>query len=156
MVKVIVDTNIIFRVFSKGRTRNLILNPSVKLSAPSYLIYEIVDKSDKIISHFNISPEKFHKILKGLYNLVDFVPEFYYKEFIEQAYEIAKNFDPKDTPFIALALKLEIPIWTNDKAMIIHGLKSGKYLAIDTQAVEELVKGKNLEEVKEDLKRRYL
>jgi predicted nucleic acid-binding protein len=34
--------------------------------------------------------------------------------------------DVKDTPFIALALKLNIPIWAEDKKMIEFGLKTGK------------------------------
>lgn len=59
-----------------------------------------------------------------------------------EAHNICSNFDPKDTPFIALALKLNIHIWTNDKEMIRHGLKSGRYLALDTQAVENLLKGR--------------
>ena len=39
--------------------------------------------------------------------------------------------------------------------MIRYGLKSGKFLALDTQAVEELAKGKKLEQVLKDLKKRY-
>lgn len=155
MVRVIVDTNVIFRAFSKGKTRELLLNPNLGLTAPSYVIYEILDKCEKIISSFDLSLEKFHRILKGISMIVEFVPEFYYADRLEEAYEIAKNFDPKDTPFIALALKLNAPIWTNDKEIIKHGLMSGRYLALDTQAVEDLLKGKSLEEVKEDLKRRY-
>ena len=44
----------------------------------------------------------------------------------------------KDTPFIA-SFEAEIPIWINDSKMIEFGLKTGKYLALDTEAVEELV-----------------
>lgn len=64
---------------------------------------------------------------------------------LKTAKSVAKDFD--DYPFIALAMKLGIPIWTNDKQMIIYGLKMRKYIALDTKAVEELVRGKQLEEV---------
>jgi len=40
--------------------------------------------------------------------------------------------------------------------MIEYGLRAGKYLALDTQAVEELLQGKSLEEIKNNLKSRYL
>jgi len=40
--------------------------------------------------------------------------------------------------------------------MIIYGLKTGKYLALDTQAVEKLLKGESSNDIKEELKRRYL
>jgi len=74
---------------------------------------------------------------------------------MDEAREIAEEFDYNDYPFIALALKLDAPIWTNDKEIIKHGLKTGKYLALDTQEVEELLRGKNLDEIKDDLKRRF-
>ena len=88
--------------------------------------------------------------------IINFVSETHYADKLRDAYEIAKDFDEDDTPFIALALKLGIPIWTNDKKMIIHGLKSGKYLALDTKAVEDLIVGESLERVKEDLRKRVL
>jgi len=56
------------------------------------------------------------------------------EKYIQMAKKIANEFDLDDFPFIALALKLNAPIWTNDK--IIHGLKSEEYLAVDTKAVE--------------------
>jgi len=40
--------------------------------------------------------------------------------------------------------------------MIEYGLKSGEYLALDTQAVEDLLQGKSLEEIKNSLKSKYL
>ena len=157
MAKLIVDTNIIFWVFSrKSKVREIVLNPNIKLFAPAYLVYEIVDKSQKIIDSFRIEPSKFHRILSGLCDLIEFVPEFYYKDYLNQAYTIASLFDIKDTPFISLALKLGIPIWTNDRKMIEFGLRTGKYSALDTQAVEELLQGKSLEEIKNNLKSRYL
>jgi len=39
----------------------------------------------------------------------------YIEDLIDDALEICKSFDPDDAPFIALALKLDIPIWSNDK-----------------------------------------
>ena len=35
-------------------------------------------------------------------------------DFSKEAYEIMKDIDEKDTPYIALALKLNCPIWSND------------------------------------------
>ncbi len=99
---------------------------------------------------------EFENALMLLFTRIHVIPKEFYEDKIQEAYEIAKDFDPKDTPFIALALKLNIPIWTNDKAMIVYGLKSGKYLALDTNAIEDLIKGKSLEEVREGLKRKFL
>ena len=45
----------------------------------------------------------------------------------------------KMPPFIALALKLSIPIWTGDKKVIEFGLKTENYAALDIKAVEDLI-----------------
>ena len=76
--------------------------------------------------------------------------------YIQVVKKVADDFDPDDFPFIALALKLNAPIWTNDKKLIVHGLKSGAYLAMDTHAVEKLIQGKSLEEIRQELNERYL
>ena len=53
--------------------------------------------------------------LNTLLEYIIVVDESRYIDKIKKAYEICKKFDEKDTPFIALALKLGIPIWSNDK-----------------------------------------
>ncbi len=155
MVKLAIDTNILFRFFKRGsRVREI--SKFVELYAPSYALYELYEKMDKIVKTLRISEEDYYKIYFSLGDIINFVSETHYIDKLRDAYEIAKEFDEDDTPFIALALKLGIPIWTNDKKMIIHGLKSGKYLALDTKAVEDLIVGESLERVKEDLRKRVL
>ena len=86
------------------------------------------------------------------FSLIHIIPFEIYEDKIPEAYNIAKHFDEKDTPFIALALKLNIPIWTNDKKIIKCGLKTGKYLALDLEALEDL-QGTTIDEIKQKLKR---
>lgn len=50
------------------------------------------------------------------------------------------RFDPDDYPFIALALELDVAIWTNDKAIIKCSLTTNQFLAVDTQSLEYLLK----------------
>jgi predicted nucleic acid-binding protein len=42
------------------------------------------------------------------------IPFNEFSDFLKEAEEEMENIDKKDAPFIALALKLEIPIWSND------------------------------------------
>ena len=42
------------------------------------------------------------------------IPKEEYEDKIKEAYEIMKDIDEKDTHYIALALKLNCPIWSND------------------------------------------
>jgi len=64
------------------------------------------------------------------------------------------EFDPKDTPFIALSLKLNIPVWTEDKDFILYSLQAKSFKALDTKAVEELAEGKDPKEVILNLRKR--
>ncbi len=75
---------------------------------------------------------------------------------LQQALKIAKEFDPDDYhPFTAVSLKFDVPIWTNDKNLIKHSLKSEEYTAIDTQAIEKLLEGENLAKTMQELRRKY-
>jgi predicted nucleic acid-binding protein len=45
---------------------------------------------------------------------VEVVSESHYRSHLEQAHRYLDHRDPSDVPLAALALKLEIPIWSND------------------------------------------
>ena len=124
--------------------------------SPNFVREELLSKDGKISEFSKLSEAEVQFAIDTMLEYVTLVPKYKYEDKINEAKDIAKNFDYKDYPFIALALKLDVPVWTGDKEMIRFGLKSGKYLAFDTEAVEDLVKGKSIEDVLEDLKKRYL
>lgn len=155
MAKLVVDTNILFRFFRKGSKIRL-LAKYFDLYTPAYTLFELYEKKEKIVLKLKIPEPDYYEIYFSLRFIINFIPEIYYLDKWQKALEIANQFDPKDTPFIALALKLKLPIWTNDRKMIEYGLRTEKYLALDTQAVEELLQGKSLENIKDNLKNKYL
>ena len=109
MPKIVIDTNILFRLFKKnGPVREL--SKYLTLYAPAHALFELYEKQNRIIEKLKINESDFFKIFFSLRHVIEFVPETDYIDKLQEAYEIAKNFDPKDTPFIALALKLNIPI----------------------------------------------
>ncbi|MCL6259046.1 PIN domain-containing protein [Aquiflexum sp. TKW24L] len=65
--------------------------------------YEIVLKNITILDHSIVPREKYH-----------------------QSFEICKNIDPADTPFVAFSLFLNCKIWTGDK-MLIKGLNKKNF-----------------------------
>ena len=89
-----------------------------------------------------------------LFNIVIVIPRELFRDKISEALDIARMFDEKDTPFIALALKLGLPIWTEDKDILKYSFLTRKYIALDTKAIEELLEGKSLEEALKGLKDR--
>ena len=136
---IVIDSNMIFASLIKGKKsktliRIIMLEETIDIVLPEEGLAELHEHSKKLKE----LSKDFENALMLLFTRIHVVPKEFYEDEIQEAYEIAKNFDPEDTPFIALALKLDVPIWTNDKRMIIYGLKTGKYLALDTQAVEKL------------------
>jgi len=153
-MNLIVDTNkIVASLLRDGKVRRVLFLPGLELYAPKYSLEEIKKHEDFFIS--KTSKTSFEFLLSRIRSKINFIivndPEI-----LEQAKSIAKNFDLYDYPFIALSLKLNAPIWTNDKQMIVYGWRTGEYTALDTRAVEELIKGKSIEEILEGLRKRYL
>ena len=158
-MKLILDTNVIISGLVK---RSITLFKIIELYTknfeiliPEYVKDEVESKIDKISKASGLSYSEIKYILDVLFRMIKIVPKDVFIGKWEDAYRISKSFDVKDTPFIALALKLNIPIWTGDKKMIEFGLKTGNYMALDTKAVEDLADGKSLEDVLSDLKKRF-
>ncbi|MCF8235219.1 MAG: hypothetical protein K9G67_10555 [Bacteroidales bacterium] len=56
--------------------------------------------------------------LSGIFERIDFVCASYVgSESRQKAYDLCKDIDIKDTPFMALSLELNVPIWTGDKKL---------------------------------------
>ena len=54
----------------------------------------------------------------GIIERLKFVPtDFISIDSRQKAYDLCKNIDIKDTPFIALAIDLGLQIWTGDKKL---------------------------------------
>lgn len=106
------------------------------------MVIEEIDRNrEEICKRIGLKTEFLNYILEELIlPRLNIVEESSYANKISEAYAISKEFDEKDTPFIALALKLKTPIWTNDKSMIEHGIKSQAYLAVDTEALIKVLK----------------
>jgi len=146
---VVVDSNVVFRIVIGGASSypfkviERYLDRLILLS-PDYMLYEFqahVDEIRKKYSKKNV--EAFERRLFAVFKLINIMPYEFYKEKLNEAERLA-SFDPKDSPFIALHLKLRdlgivAPIWTEDKDLLRASL-SGKLLALDTSAVNEFLK----------------
>jgi len=64
------------------------------------------------------------------------VPSEMYSQKIGEAFDIMREIDPKDTPFLALALQLICPLWSNDR----HFQGLSQIDVYDTKSLVELLK----------------
>lgn len=117
-MKLVADSNVIISalIADEGKTRELILHPSIQLYAPEQLENEINKHKETIkekIRSKNGNPEALTVLLSRIYNQIEIVPKKQYKDKLKKARKLLD--DPADTPFLALALRLDCKIWSDDK-----------------------------------------
>ena len=114
----VINTNIVISALvKKSYTYKLITSGLLRLYAPKIMIDEILEHIDEISERSGLTKIEVLFFLNILLEYIIVVDESVYADRIEDAYKICKKFDEKDTPFVALAMKLKIPIWSNDKGL---------------------------------------
>jgi len=126
---VVIDTNLIFSALipNNSKIRDILIESKLTIYAPNFIITEIFTHKEKIIKYSKLSETEFYKYFSGITEHIKFVPiDFINFESKQKAYYLCKDVDIKDTPFIALAIDLDIPFWTGDKKLI-NGLIAKGY-----------------------------
>lgn len=124
----VIDTNIIFSALipQKSKIRNLLFDSDIKFYAPNFLIYEIYAHKEKILKNSKLNEHNFYILFNNILECIRFVPmDLIDMQSRHKAYELCKGIDEKDTPFVALAIYLDCPLWTGDKTLKKGLLKKG-------------------------------
>ncbi len=113
-MKLVIDANVLLSAFiKKGKTIDLLLNPSLVLYTPVFLFEEIEEHKDEILGKTKRTMVELQDLIDNLLGLIKIVPKFEIFPFLEEAERITH--DPDDVAYVALALKLNCAIWSNDK-----------------------------------------
>ncbi len=160
MIELVADTNIIYSALLKrGKIRSLILlRGNIRLHTPAELREELYKHTPKLQRYLELTKEEVQSLID---NLIEGTTTLHnkneYRELIPRAREIVEKVDPEDTPFVALAMYLGIPLWTGDKELIRLAVRTKfkHFKALDTRGVEMLLEGKPWSEVEEYLRREY-
>ena len=91
------------------------LLPSFELYAPTFALSELNEHKATVIKKFKLSETQFLFCINLMKNIVEFVDIKKYAKYLAVAKTITP--DPDDIDFFALALKLDCPIWSNDKLL---------------------------------------
>ena len=114
MLELAVDTNVLFSFFWKGSvTRQLI--EALELHSPEYALEEINAHSAEIMEKAGITKKEFSAMRKELAIAVEFVPFEAYSGAMPEAQKASP--DSEDADFLALALRLGLPLWSNDRRL---------------------------------------
>ncbi len=156
MLRVVVDTNkVIASLLRDGKVRRLLFHPGLEVLLPKYVLEEI-NEHRKYLEK-KVSPKAIDFILSKISKKVKIIGASELgRETLHKARRVAGNFDIDDYPFIAVAIEYNAIIWTNDKELVKYALTSNEYLAVDTPALEELLKGKGLAKVLQTMKEKYV
>ena len=118
-VRVVVDTNILISALLKDSsfTGRILRSDSCNFYYPWDGLSEIDFYREYIISkrakHIQINSFEF--ALEFVLESVIVVPSEMYSSKIKVAFDLMRERDAKDTPFLALALQLGCPLWSNDR-----------------------------------------
>ena len=149
-VNLVLDSSILFTIViagSRSRAYRVIEKYELNLFMPEEVLIEFHKHAEKLKKY---AIKDFKAKVMLAFTLVHIVPRELYEDKLREAYTIIRELDPKDTPFIALALKLNIPLWTEDRDIINHGIQTRRYIALDTIAVERLLSGRDIDDVLRD------
>jgi predicted nucleic acid-binding protein len=100
--------------------------------APEDILYEF----KKYKKELKNRSEEFEETVFIVFSPIRIIPQEFYLDIMEKAQNICRKFDEKDSPFIGLALKLKIPIWTNDKGILEN---KDEYQIITINELKELL-----------------
>jgi len=128
----VLDTNIVFSALLRdSSTRKIILSDIFNLFTPEFLFTEIKKYEELILKKSGLKKENFDLLLLLLQSHIAVIPCNGFSEYLKDAEEEMKNIDIKDAPFVALALKLKIPIWSDD----LHFKKQKKVFSHTTDEI---------------------
>jgi len=116
-MKLIVDANILISaiICTSGKTRNLLFSEKLHLYAPDLLIEEIREHKAEIMRKSRLRRTEFDAFVELAVQNIFFVDFESFEFYISQAKEVCPDED--DTEYLALALAVDCPLWTNDKRL---------------------------------------
>ena len=115
-MKFILDANPLFSALIKDSfTANVIVNENVELSAPEFLFDEFLEHKEEILAKTRRTEKELNDLVDSLKEVIQIIPQKEFESFFEEAKQLTSDED--DIPYLALALKLNLPIWSNDKKM---------------------------------------
>lgn len=103
-----------------------------KFIAPLFLIEEFNKYESECLEKSGLAKKEFRDRKQEIISKIEFIDFVEYNEFLKEAINISP--DPDDSPYFALALKTEIPLWSNDAIL----KKQDKIRVLSTKEIIEI------------------
>jgi predicted nucleic acid-binding protein len=125
-MEIVADSNILFSALISGKSVYLDIFRIAKVYVPDFIFLEIEKYEKRIIKKTKLK-NTFRNFVRDLFTEVTVIPKLAISsESFARAYDLCRDIDEKDTPFLALSIELDISLWTNDK-ILLDGLRDKGY-----------------------------
>jgi len=120
-MKIVVDVNVILSsLLTKGNSSevfklNFIFN-KFDFIAPEFLLAELKKHKEEFFKRSKLSKEEFEESLEFVLEQITFVPKSEFENFLPKTKKLLSE-HLKDIQYLALALKLNCPIFSGDKVL---------------------------------------
>lgn len=112
-MRLIVDNNLLFSVMKPDSGCAFLFDSlNVSFIAPSFVLDEFRKYREECLFKSKLTEEEFSLREKNIFSKIEFIHFEEYEALIESAQKTSPDKD--DSPYFALAMKLGIPIWSND------------------------------------------
>ena len=111
-----IDTNVLIAgLLRESIVREILLSENIKFFLPDYSLIEINKYKKDLCEKSDYSEEEFDLMLECLLENIELIPKEEIKGYMEEAKEVMKNIDIKDSSFIATCFSTSSDgIWTFD------------------------------------------
>ena len=114
-MEIVLDTNILISsLLRNGLTRDIISISPFKMYTVEYARFEIEKHKDELLSKSKLDEKSFDYLNEFIFGKINFIASEDLAPFKNRAIEVMHEIDIDDAPFLALAMSLNCPIWSND------------------------------------------
>jgi len=113
-MRLVLDNNVLFSIMNpKSAAAYLFSLLRADFFAPDFIKSEFDKYNEDCLSKSRLSEHEFEMRLQEIERFIKFVKSFEYDSQLDKAIESLPD-DPKDSPYVALALSINAAIWSND------------------------------------------
>lgn len=136
-MEIVLDTNVLISSLLKdGLTRKIIFLSPFEMYTVEHAKSEIWIHKEELLLKSKLDEKSFDYLCEIIFSRVNLVPVQEIEPFRRTAEEIMHDIDLDDAPFLALALSISCPIWSNDD----HFKRQSVIKAVTTRELLGLLK----------------
>ena len=112
-MKIVLDNNIFFSLMNPNSAASYIFfSLDIEFFIPEYVKFEFAKYKELCLAKSGLSEHEFELRQEEIKEKIEFIKLPEYAGFLKKSLKVLQ--DPKDSPYLALALKLDSAIWSND------------------------------------------